>query len=1064
MENLNMSGILCDNAGEYTGSLIGDNLGASVLNCHATGKITAKLTYFVDGGSNLVSVGGLVGMVRGEAYVYRCSVNMNLDFTINNHTGGGGIVGCLNLGGNLHMYDCLSITTVKLTVTSYDIYYGGLVGLHHTRVQHSRADIDGCVSYMESTYSGTAASTHDSPTTSGYGWNTNKPTNFLTYSMSNTYASGWRKYNANGQVNTWGAEFYGTLSANTTFSGSNFNWYATTVTNYGNYSNVPSELYTLKGLSSTKYDGSAGRTQADLYDAAKVSAQLSSKVWVNKKVIDEDYMTGFAGTTACKYTIENSPVRNPLVVRVSYYNHKTSGDEAINFSGVTQPVIKKAGDSLENPGDTATRKFIGWTTDANWTADKMGTDEAPFTSMPANLIGDNKLYAVWQAKTSSAEITAKMGNSGTALTYDATNGFVGKYDGTGIVLTANLTTVSDMTNPQITYQWTRGGENIGTDGTGKDYTIKYVDDTRNYSDDTHTQYENYEFGVRLNFTSQSEPLFFGSTIATQRKVAMNPVEPSELEFINVRIKTGQRAYIGANTSSVDLLGEVYLKTDKSNALAGTLAWDNLNARFGADDGNISGNKETRTVYFIPSKDYKGNYGNSIPYDFTFTIDTLKFTFKLTGFTDPTMQQIQVDLVYGDNYGYNKIADLFETAMIPHMSKLGGNAPIFKLLDNSEYRIAAFRTENKTFENVSDPAVLQITVRFEPQSHSVTFNENGGTLEEGAELKSQTVRYGNHASVPNVKMTNGSLLFLGWFYNTTDDKGNPVEKQWDFDNDCVTQDLAFHAVWLAANTLEGLTVEAVPGAVFPANTPIDKSKLIVTATYSGTRDGKSVEQKVILDASQYTLEYYNSDGDKFWGDALHVTTDGSDTKVVVKFVNPGSILVTDDRDKTEIFIKPQKSLLNTQELIDSGYYGDITVEKDQNGNALSHPIDTDRVADLFPEINTSKITYTYSRGGIKVDPDEVKEPGEYTVTVHFETLNADFEAPDISVMLRIVREKTTLNVKWDATKFTFNNKVQVPTPTFTATNADGTEREVTKVKYHLTGDTDAKTVSADYYVN
>ncbi|MDE7158172.1 MAG: hypothetical protein K2N74_01215, partial [Clostridiales bacterium] len=813
LDNVNMTGAVAGKEYHYNGTLIGDNLGASVLNCHVKGSLSGTHSYYNSSTDSKASeTGGLMGSFRGgSGYVYRCSVDITMNISISTHGGGGGIIGNINQGATLKMYDCFAIVNwaVTMTVKTYDMYFGGIAGMQHNRDSVCDVTLENCVNYMKITLDRSASTitpniTLHASTITGYGSQATKLT------FNNIYTSGDQIYPPNSaySTNIFGSTWYGTTAEHNTkvVKGSNYNWYAQSVSNIAPSGYQPIHLAVSKGVPNTQYNGTNG-TRADLYEDAKNSTFLSSKIWVNKSVIDEAYMTNTDITSTSGYTIENSPVRNPLIVRVSYYNHKTSGDEAIAFSGVTQPVIKKAGDSLERPADTSTRKFIGWTTDANWTQDKMGTDEAPFTSMPANLIGDNKLYAVWQAKTSSVDITAKMGRSGDALAYDATNGFVGTFDGTGIVLTANLTTVSDMTNPQITYQWTRGGENIKTDGTGKDYTVKYVNDTR-------TEYDNFcEYGVKLNYVSGSEPLFFGSANVSQKKVTMNPVDKDDIEFMNVRIKSGQRAYIGANTSSVDILGEVYFGMTE---LEGKLAWDNLNARFGADDGNISGNRETRTIYFVPDESYGGNYGATVPYTFTFPIDTLKFTFKLTGFTDPTMQQIQVDLVYGDNYGYSKIADLFEEAMVPHMSKLGGNAPIFKLLDNSEYRIAAFRTENKTFENVSDPAVLQITVRFEPQSHTVTFDENGGTLEEGAELKSQSVRYGNHASVPNVKMTNGSLLFLGWFYNTTDDKGNPVEKQWDFDNDCVTQNLDFHAVWLSANTLEGLTVEPVSGAVFPAN--------------------------------------------------------------------------------------------------------------------------------------------------------------------------------------------------------------------------------------------------------
>ena len=311
--------------------------------------------------------------------------------------------------------------------------------------------------------------------------------------------------------------------------------------------------------------------------------------------------------------------------------------------------------------------------------------------------------------------------------------------------------------------------------------------------------------------------------------------------------------------------------------------------------------------------------------------------------------------------------------------------------------------------------------------------------------------------------NDPLLFLGWFYWTKDDDGKDIEVQWDFEKDCVTRDMELHAVWLAADTLDSLTAEIAPGTVFNANEAMDKSKLTVTATFSGNRNGIEVEQTVVLSSAQYTLEYYNSDGTKFTDNKLHVTDDGSNTRVVIKYVNDGS--VNDNGVTAELSIKPKKITLNTNELIEKGYFSDSTVEIDPDGNPLSLAIAPGRVADLFGlYLDENKVTYTYSIGGKEIDPSQVVKPGEYTVTAHFVPEFADYEAPDISVTLKIVAQKETLNVTWDATEFIFNNKVQVPTPSFTITLADGSEQTIDKVNYRLEGDVDAKSVGNNYYVN
>ncbi|MDE6411316.1 MAG: hypothetical protein K2L02_02120, partial [Clostridia bacterium] len=1042
LDNVNMTGVVAGKEYNYSGTLIGDNLGASVLNCHAKGSLSGTKSYYTTATDSKASeIGGLMGSFRsgGSGYVYRCSVDITLTFSITTHGGGGGIIGNVNQGATVKMYDCFAIVHWVVAVSKYDIYIGGLVGIQHNRDSASTIILENCVSYMKATYSGTANITLDSPTVSGYGPKGTKLT------FNNIYTSGERTYGANSAYNTdlFGSVWYGSSDEYGTkvVSGSNYNWYAQSVSSvWASYQ--PVHLAVARGVTANQYNGTAGKTREDLYNDASNSTFLRNTIWVNKGVIDEEYMTGFAGTTACKYTIDNSPVRNPLVVRVSYYNHKTSGDEAIAFSGVTQPVIKKAGDSLERPADTATREFIGWTTDANWTQDKMGTDEAPFTSMPASLIGDNKLYAVWRAKTASVDISATLG--GSKLTYDATKGFSGEYDGTGIVLSADLT-VDGMTKTDVnaSYQWEWKGNKITEDGTNQTYTVKYVNKNGNY-------------GVVVNFHSKSEPLFFGQTFTVDsKKVTMEPVDSKKLIIRNPRLPDGKTAYVGADLSSVSPLGDVIFNM---KTLKGTLAWDNSNDAFGSmiPEGSNS-NEETRTIIFIPSDDYGGNYGTSAAFKITYEVTYLQFTFHLDGFADPTKKQIQVDLKYGDNYSYSKIADLFEEAIEPYMGILNGKAPIFQMLDGDEYKIDSFRKQNKWFEYVSDPEVLQITVQFDFESHIVKFDPNGGTYEEGMEPSDQSVRYGFHASAPDVPPTRDPLLFLGWFYDSTDADGHPIEVQWDFNNS-VTRDLNLHAVWLAADTLTDLKVTVAPGTVFNANEAIDKSTLTVTATFSGTRDDAKVSQTVVLSPSQYTIEYYRSyideDNNQISGDGkLHVTEDGTPTKVIIRYISDGSI--NTNGVKAMLDITPKKILLDTQKLIDKGAFGNSTVEIDPEGKPISLTITKGAIANEFGYLlSDDDVTYTYMRAnGDPIDPSEVTKAGEYTVVAHFEPLYRDYEAPDLTVTLKIVTQKEVLTVTWDATEFTFNNKVQTPKPTF----YNELNQEVKNVNYHLDGDTNVMTV-------
>ena len=978
-----------------------------ILNCHASGEITSTKTY----GGNYSGIGGMVGVHLGGSAspvtIYRCSVELkNVVLKHSSYSAIiGGLIGDLANNSFATIYDCA--VNVKSNSVGDSVFPSLTLGW-------SQANTASCITFENIVGTVTEASTKPV-----YGGGLTSLCNGMTApTLRNLY----------GEVRSGGKVMYAAVGASVTPVN-------TSVSN----------LHIVKGPTDsyvTSFVSGSGNKSGNLATKITVHESGSNMVQMAKDSVGSDSSKPLnsniwdASKIGGTYDPDNTPVRNYLKITVSYYDYINGEDRPYSWTE-NEPKEVKSGESLETPASKPNRTFLGWTTD------KTGGSE-PFKAVPSTMFGDNKLYAVWEATASSAEISAKLGS--TALSYDETNGYTGEYDGTGIVLTATLT-VDGMTDPDVSYQWERNGENIASGGTAKSYTVGYVNDNGNYS-------------VVLKYKSKSEPLFYGNAYGDEKKVAMTPVDPSKLTFRNVRIPSGSHAYVGADLSDVTPTGNLLFGATQIEA---DIIWDNSNDRFGSgsSDSVLNGNEETRTVLFRPAEKYGGNYGNNIPYEFTYEIEHLKFTFHLTGFG--TMNMIQVDLKYGDNYAYGKIADLFEKEMEPYMSRLGGKAPVFKLMDGSEYKIAEFRNLNKTFTNVSDPAVLQITVRFEAQSHTLTFDPNGGTFEEGVENEPQVVRYGNHAAAPASPPVNDPLLFLGWFYWTKDDDGKDIEVQWDFEKDCVTRDMELHAVWLAADTLDSLTAEIAPGTVFNANEAMDKSKLTVTATFSGNRNGIEVEQTVVLSSAQYTLEYYNSDGTKFTDNKLHVTDDGSNTRVVIKYVNDGS--VNDNGVTAELSIKPKKITLNTNELIEKGYFSDSTVEIDPDGNPLSLAIAPGRVADLFGlYLDENKVTYTYSIGGREIDPSQVVKPGEYTVTAHFVPEFADYEAPDISVTLKIVAQKETLNVTWDATEFIFNNKVQVPTPSFTITLADGSEQTIEKVNYRLEGDVDAKSVGNNYYVN
>ena len=137
----------------------------------------------------------------------------------------------------------------------------------------------------------------------------------------------------------------------------------------------------------TRWNGTGNSTRTNMWLAMTADASFKNTIWVNKSVINEAYMTNTDVTSTSGYTIENSPVRNPLKVTVSYYDYKTSGDEAYSWTE-TEAEVVKAGETLRTPDARTGRVFLGWTTD------KTGKS-APFTEVPTGMLGDNKLYAVW---------------------------------------------------------------------------------------------------------------------------------------------------------------------------------------------------------------------------------------------------------------------------------------------------------------------------------------------------------------------------------------------------------------------------------------------------------------------------------------------------------------------------------------------------------------------------------------------------------------------------------------------------------------------------------------------
>ena len=227
---------------------------------------------------------------------------------------------------------------------------------------------------------------------------------------------------------------------------------------------------------SKRWNGSGSNTREDMWAALVSDATFPAKIWVNKPIINDAYMTGMYGTTAGKYTIESSPVRNPLKITVSYYDYENGSDKAYSVTAA-EPIVVKAGESLYEPAARDNRIFLGWTTD------KSGASE-PFKAVPTSMLGDNKLYAVWDLDKKSVNIAAT--GTGTDFAVDPETGeasmtFNGTgLAGSGITLTATLTTTG-MSDAVVSYQWAKDGKDIESGATAQSYKVENVRESGDYT-------------------------------------------------------------------------------------------------------------------------------------------------------------------------------------------------------------------------------------------------------------------------------------------------------------------------------------------------------------------------------------------------------------------------------------------------------------------------------------------------------------------------------------------------------------------------------------------------------
>ena len=973
------------------GGITGRSSGTdSILNCHVSGIITSTTSY-----SSYVSLGGIIGMRADNSKkvltIYRCSAEIS-DAVMNSSDSGimGGMIGDVIEVTIVRIYDCVANLNNNNTVQASA--FGGVVFGYTWSSDITTENVVGTIHIAKnsSVYAG----------------------GILALGKSTKYTPTVKIKNIFGEGTCGGKQLYAVSGTTGSVPASS------TVLNVHTVKN-PSLAYApfLSGSSNLLSNATHAaqvtnhETNEDVVNAAKDSVGSDSSKPLNSNIWNKDKIGG-------TYDPDNSPVRNYLKITVSYYDYINGEDRPYSWTE-NEPKEVKSGESLETPASKPNRTFLGWTTD------KTGASE-PFKAVPSTMFGDNKLYAVWRATTSSASITAwgagnelEYGENGYELTYNG--------EGNGITLTANLT-VSDMGECDIRYQWQKGGEAVASGGTAQEYKVENVNDSGNYS-------------VKLTFNAKSEPLFRGevTTIASPTKVKINP---AKIVFGSVYFKEGEHAYSGAPYTSA--VPEANYFSEGGEAIVGVTSWSRETGKFNGDGSVVSEGKETKEITFTPDEErYQGNY-EIAKHEFEFEIEYLTFTFYLAGYN---RENLVVNLEYGQNYYYNNIATMFEEAFAPYQSSdasLGGYTPAFQIgsqkIKINEYRKTGASAGGSS--TIAYPAVKtnqRLEVYFLEEAYNVTYNPNNET---GASW-TEEVGYGIRLKKP-LDPSYGNQLFLGWFYEFTDDEGNKSEKQWNFDSDLITHEMELYAKWLEADTLDGLTVEFSPLAQFNAQQPLDPSMMTVTAVFTGKAGDNTLEQKVVLSSDQYKIEYVGRSDNK-----LHVNADGTPTKVKIKYTfNKGGVSVLKE---VELDLTVNPISLDTSVL--QPYFKSTAVVYD--GTAKSHQIKAN-VSQRIPQIKS--VTYEYvDDSGATIDASNVIALGNYTVIAHFTTTNADYKAEDISATLSIIPQPIELSVTWDKTEFVYNGKVQVPKPTFT--DSDGYEVEVS---YQLTGDYDAIDAKDGHY--
>ena len=953
--------------------------GCYILNCHSFGQFSCDNSVSVPIQRNISGIIGTVGPRNESAVsndnnvIYRCSTEYsasNIIASINSICGG--------ILGNAYMNSITILNSYsKMNLAgsnSSNGYIGSAIGLiadaGYIRVENCFSDLD-CTGLEK--FSSDLASSFASA------WVSDPKYSIPRIDIKNYYAIGDGE---RGSTNMMLYPFTIQSSAESRF------YKSANIENF-KYGSRYNTLWTPKhsGYMASAINNITGMNKVSDFDLLLNEAKGSGSP-LRESLWDRSKING-------AYSIEDSPVINKLdkeQFSAEYYNYKVSGDESIGVSA-TKYDYGQSGIVLNSAPETdGNHKFVGWTTD------KSGASAA-FGTLPDNVYGNIKLYAVWDNPNTSASLSVT-----NSATMDAT--LTIEY-GTGNIKLSASASGAGM-NATKAYKWYKDGSSEAVES----------GDVCTLTDVKHSGRYELEYELR----DKDEPLWSHKERLGESKVVK--INKGVIKLKEFGIKKETPAYYGMALANAEF--EIKVENGGKQEVSGTAKWEMPSSKIKA------GQNSDYNVVFTPSD--TDNYDRAT-LAVTFESDYLKLIFDMEEAMSRTME---VNMEYGQDYDSNKITKIFieeYRRRIVAPDDPGYDPDIHEYDPN--YKNMAEQTPVLDGEEIGEYSGRFIDYK-KSETITVTFldKEYTVTFDDGTKQTTQKHKYNKFLLEPTRPTLSGHV-FLGWEFDTTDGSGNPTVRKWDFLTDRVTGDVTLRAKWLqAVLTLTGISVTPTRPTGYTAQTVLQDIDLKVEAHYTTNVSSQpTMDEILVMGGVGYSVSYESADG------KLHVNK----PKITVTYIY-GGVSVSE-----EVELRVNAILLD-EEIAAKVTFDDKTVAYD--GSVKS--IDPIKLNNLPPQI--SGVEYEYSIGGEVIDESQVKDIGIYEVKATFITNNPDYAATALTAKLTIKRPSEPVTVKWDADSMEYTGKDQHPKATLI--DVDG--NEIT-VAMHYEGDVDARAVGSGYAV-